>query len=62
MIISPQTDLTPGNSKRDIIESMVLKLNGSERFSQKAEGTFLYTNNHYNTFNVASHTKWYLLL
>ena len=38
----PQTDLTPGNSKRDIIESMVLKLNGSERFSQRQKEYFLY--------------------
>ena len=39
---STQTDLTPGNSKRDIIESMVLKLNGSERFSQRQKEYFLY--------------------
>ena len=39
---STSADLTPANSKRDIIESMTLKLNGSKRFSERKKEFFLY--------------------
>ena len=39
---STTTDFTPANSKRDIIESMTLKLNGSKRFNDRNKEFFLY--------------------
>lgn len=39
---STSGDLTPANSKRDIIQSMTLKLNGSKRFADRNKEFFLY--------------------
>ena len=39
---STTADLTPANSKRDIIQSMTLRLNGSKRFSDRNKEYFLY--------------------
>ena len=39
---STSADFTPTNSKRDIIETMTLKLNGSKRFSDRNKEFFLY--------------------
>ena len=39
---STSSDLKPSNSKRDIIETMTLKLNGSKRFKERNKEFFLY--------------------
>lgn len=39
---STSADLTPANSKRDIIQTMTLKLNGSKRFAERNKEFFLY--------------------
>lgn len=39
---STTSDFTPSNSKRDIIQNMTLKLNGSKRFKERNKEFFLY--------------------